>query len=145
VNLAKILVKWANDNCTTDDNVHYTPLMFAAAKNDVDLVRVLLEGGASVESTNDYQWTPLHVAAFYGHLEVCRLLLDWGAKVDSLDVSEETPLHHAAMTGHLSVVKLLVEKGANVRIKNGKGHTASDMARSKGFRNVAVWLKTQVL
>jgi ankyrin repeat protein len=71
---------------------------------------------------------------------MCRLLLDWGAKVDPVDQWKYTPLHHAARKGHLSVVKLLVERGADVRVKNGRGQTASDMARSEGKKDVAEWL-----
>jgi ankyrin repeat protein len=137
---AKVLVKWANDNCTTDDDLHYTPLMLAAAKGHVPLVRVLLEGGASVETTNNDQWTALHYAAFHGHAPVCRLLLDRRARVDTVNISLETPLHVAARKGRWDVVILLVNKGANVRLKNKKRQTASDVALSEGFRPMANWL-----
>jgi ankyrin repeat protein len=114
--------------------------MFAAAFGHVQLVRVLLEGGAGVERTSDYQQTALHLAAFYGHLDVVRLLLDWGAKVDPLDKDNYTSLHYAAMTGHLSVLKLLVDGGADVTLKNGRGQTASELSRSLGRHHFVDWL-----
>jgi ankyrin repeat protein len=106
----------------------------------VAAVRVLLEGGANIERVNANQRNALHKAAFYGYLEVCRLLLDWGAKVDPVDYLKYTPLHWAALGGHLSVAKLLVERGADGRVKNNKGQTASELARSLGKKDVAEWL-----
>jgi ankyrin repeat protein len=143
VNTAK---KWENcshDSCTADDEDRNTPLIYAADKGHVRMVRVLLEGGANVQRANANKWTALHSAAWNGHLDVCRLLLDWGAKVDPQDEWEYTPLMHAAGRGELSVVKLLVERGADVRLGNVDGMTASDQARrSERTRHVAEWLDT---
>jgi ankyrin repeat protein len=140
VNTVKILFKYSNDNCTDSDKYRFTPLIFAALYGHVEVVRVLLEGGANVDRANVLGGTALHVAARYGHLDVCRLLLDWGAKVDRLDKWQYTPLHWAAGQGHLSVVKLLVERGADVSVKSRNGRTASDMARFYQHKDVAEWL-----
>ena len=129
-----------NDRCTTDDIFDDTPLITAARNGHVELVRVLLEDGANVETVNNFQETALHRATYYGQLEVCRLLLDWGAKVDPLDILRDTPLYYAANKGNLSMVKLLVERGADVKLRNNKGQTASDVARINGKENVAKWL-----
>jgi ankyrin repeat protein len=135
-----ILFNCTTDNCTTDDQYRHTPLICAAARGHVEVVRVLLVGGVNVERVNANQRTALHKAAFFGHFEVCRLLFDWGAKVDPLDKWKNTPLHWAANAGHLSVAKLLVERGADDRMKNNKGQTASDRARIEGKEDVAEWL-----
>jgi len=103
---------------------------------------MLLEGGANVQRANAEQRTALHEAAWNRYLEVCRLLLDWGAKVDPLDKWKDTPLHDAARLGYLSVVKLLVETGADVRLRNNKGQTSSDVAWSNGMLDVAEWLNS---
>ena len=120
--------------------LHYTPLIYAAGLGHVAVVRVLLEGGANVDRTEAGGNTALHYAAHYGHLDVCRLLLDWGAKVDPQGAWNYNPLHDAAWAGHLSVVKLLVERGADVSLKNDFGQTASDVARSEGYKEMAEWL-----
>jgi ankyrin repeat protein len=139
----KIWYKYTNDTCTTDDWPFYTPLPYAAEQGRVEVVRVLLEGGAKVEGTDADQRTALHYAARHGHLEVCRLLLDWGANVNAVDWRTNTPLHWAAYSGRLAVVKLLVERGADVRMKNDYGPTASDLARKEGYVDLANWLNRQ--
>jgi ankyrin repeat protein len=140
VKTAKILFKYANYTCTTDDEHRDTPLTYAGAYGNVEVVRVLLEGGANVNVSNVRRNTALHNAALNGNLDVCRLLLDWGAKVDSLNMWNSTPLHFAAWKGHLSVVKLLVERGADVRLKNDVDLTASELARKERKEDVADWL-----
>ena len=105
-----------------------------------EVLRVLLEGGANIDSADVVGCTALHLAAGNGRRDMCRQLLDWGAKVDHLDWSKETPLHYAARGGHLSVVKLLVERGADVWVKNEDGWTASDMAWWRGKKDVAAWV-----
>jgi ankyrin repeat protein len=142
VDSVKRLVKFdSNDNCTDDDDMYrITPLTYAAIYGHVEVVRVLLEGGANVDRTDAYGSTALHAAAHIGHLDICRLLLDWGAKVDALNKWRFTPLHYAAWLGHLSVVKLLVERGADVSVEGDRGRTASDLARSKRKKDVADWL-----
>ena len=101
VNTVMIFFKSTSDNCTGDFILRNTPLIYAAIFGHVEVVRVLLEGGAKVENTSAYCSTALHQAAWNGHLDVCRLLLDWGAKVDPLDEWKDTPLHLAAWAGHL--------------------------------------------
>ena len=134
------MFKYSNDFCTTDDKYHDTPLTQASVDGGLEVVRVLLEGGANVESTNADGRTALHCAAYNGHLDVCRLLLDWGAKVDPVDVWEDTPLLDASSRGHLSVVQLLVKRGADVSIKSKSGNTARELARISGKKDMSEWL-----
>jgi hypothetical protein len=103
-------------------------------------MRVLLEGGANIETGDIDKMTALHYAAIGGHLDMCRVLLDWGANVDPVNNLKNTPLHLVAKNGTLSVVKLLVERVADVGLKNEDGLTASDLAREAGYKNVAEWL-----
>jgi ankyrin repeat protein len=135
-----MLFECINDSCTEDDEGRDTPLTYAASYGHVEVVRLLLEGGANVDSADGYQRTALYLAASYGLLDVCRLLLEWGAKVNHLNKWENTPLHTAAGEGHLSVVKLLVEWEADVSVRNVLGLTARDIAWIFLHNDVADWL-----
>ena len=54
-------------------------LFDAVLRDDMDLVKNLIEHGANVNVSNDDGNTPLHVAAFMCHLNMVHLLLDKGA------------------------------------------------------------------
>jgi ankyrin repeat protein len=71
------------------------------------LVKLLLEKGAEVDSTDAGGRTPLSWAARNGHEGVVKLLLEKGAEVDSKENGGRTPLWWAARNGHEAVVKLL--------------------------------------
>src|SRR5215470_2782227 len=56
-----------------------TPLMLAAAKGRLRMVRALLEHGADPNSSRNDKFTPLLLAAFFGHEQIVKLLVEYGA------------------------------------------------------------------
>ena len=104
-----------------------TPLHFAVASGNSELVTLLLEHGADVNAKTTNGWTPLHSAVERRDLEMARLLLDAKADPDAKDTSGRTPLALAMERGDMralggrrpggaavreSVVELLRERGA---------------------------------
>lgn len=51
-----------------------TPLCYAAAEGDYDMVKILVEGGASLDFCNEEGYTPAMIARDNGHLKVFRYL-----------------------------------------------------------------------
>lgn len=87
-----------------------TPLLSAAiAKQDVELVRAILDRGASVTRAEQYGTTPLHHAAEAGSIELCELLIARGASVTAADDWKSTPLHNAA--GNAAVLRWMLDRG----------------------------------
>lgn len=61
------------------NSVGWTPLSFAATKNNEPLVRLLLENGAYVNEPENDGWTPLLFAVFREYYNIALLLFDYGA------------------------------------------------------------------
>ena len=95
-----------------------TALDLAVRQGHVEVVRVLLDGGASVVyADSEFGWGPLHRACARGNLPMTQLLLDRGAFVDQRKDDGFTPLHLAVQGLHASVAKHLLDHGAQVNIK----------------------------
>jgi ankyrin repeat protein len=106
-----------------------TPMLFAADRSDVPLMRLLLELGADPLIPNSNNTTPLMAAAGVGTretqeeageegeaVEAVTMLLDRGADVNSVDAIGDTAMHGAAAANYPRVVNLLAERGADPKI-----------------------------
>ncbi|GAB4826380.1 E3 ubiquitin-protein ligase xbat33 [Ancistrocladus abbreviatus] len=86
-----------------------SPLHFAAAKGHNEIVTLLLENGADVNSRNYCGQTALMQACRYGHWEVVQTLLLFRCNVTRADyLSGRTALHFAIVNGHVRCIRLLV-------------------------------------
>ena len=116
--LAKYIICTHGEDVNAGSGFHRTPLRAASNKGHIDVVRVLLDHGANV-NTIDKRNTPLRSAYVGGHLEIMRLLLEHGADVDAWDFSDLL-LNDASKDGRAEVVHLLLQHNADV---NSRGYT----------------------
>ena len=101
-------------------------LLWAAEHGHEGTVRTLLEEGARVQITTNYNQTPLLLAAKQGHTTVVELLLNEGdMDPNARNEGGQTPLLCAAKRGHEQVVKLLLDRGANTNAKGGNALNAA--------------------
>jgi len=123
----------ANPNAAFIDD-DWTHLHQAAARNDADLVRALLQHGATVAATLDEDGsTVLHAAAEDGLLTIVQLLIETGDGRDWLnrfDYLERTPLACAAFKNHADVVDYLIAAGSDVNANNEERIGETALARA---------------
>ena len=92
-------------------------LIRAAEDGRLDLVRNLLEAGASPNAKSDGDVTALMWAAARGHVEVVKVLLESGAEPNARTRKGRTVIEIAMQEGHDHVAALLRENGeAGIRL-----------------------------
>jgi Ankyrin repeats (many copies)/Ankyrin repeats (3 copies)/Ankyrin repeat len=106
--------------------------MHAAARGNADIVSLLLEHDADVDSRDVDDATPLHWASFHGTLLVGQCLLDHGADPNAREKYGFTPLFHAARQGHVEFAQMLFERGAAIDARDKYGRTSLHTAVKRG-------------
>jgi ankyrin repeat protein len=71
------------------------PLQRAILNENVEVVKALLEAGASLEAEGTFSGTPLEIAIFKENVEVIKALLEAGALLEA-----ERPLKRAIYCGN---------------------------------------------
>jgi ankyrin repeat protein len=114
--------------------------------NDVATLDTALAIGCSARNvTSRYDGTALIAAAHLGHVAVVRRLVAAGAPLDHVNNLGWTALIESIVLGdggpaHLATLQALVDGGANVNLADRAGQTPLQLARSRGYREMAAVL-----
>jgi ankyrin repeat protein len=104
----------AGEHPAMTTNAH--PMMLAVGRNDVAVVRLLLDLGVSPEVSSGDNLRPLHTAADSNAMAAARLLIERGAEIDPVETRyNSTPLGHASFHQHAGMVSLLAPLSRDVR------------------------------
>ena len=80
------LIEGGADINAGDSEHGVLPLSRAAARNSVDVAKVLISKGADVNAKDKHDHTPLYFAAKIDSVEVANLLISKGADINAKDV-----------------------------------------------------------
>ena len=131
-----------------------TALHLAAAGYRVEILRLLLAAGADPNAAaNHRRSTPLHYAAdgfitgpawdAKRQVGAIRSLLQQGADIHAQDRNGATPLHRAvrtrsaaALSAQREIIQAFLSAGVSADLRDGRGKTVRDWARSGWIRDV---------
>jgi len=132
-----LMKRGANPNAL--DAQRYDIVTIAAVADDVPMLQVALEGGASAKNvTSPYDGTALIAAAHLGHDQVVKVLIAAGAPLDHVNNLRWTAVIEAIVLGdggkrHTETLRALVAAGANPNLADGRGTTPLALARGRGY------------
>ena len=122
-----------------NDNADFTPIFMALSNGSEDMLRMLLDKGASFEIYDGKGLTPIHRIITqvdytgsepYPANKLIETLLEYGADINRPTKNEGlTPLMTSAQEHKSRIMKYLLESGANDELRDKKGFTALDYAK----------------
>lgn len=110
-------------------------LYLAAAENQYDLVKTLVENDADVNAAMKSGSSPLHVAVQFGCSKIVKFLLDHQANANIEKKNGVTPLFIAALQGYLDIFNELKANGADDK-KIWEGANLLCTAASRGHADL---------
>ncbi len=98
---------WTEHGSTKMYFIRGSALHYAAHQGREDLVRLLINHGATIDVRDENDFTPLHSAAWAGNLGMVKLLIESGADVQASNRFEDTPLSRALDNNRTEVVEYI--------------------------------------
>jgi ankyrin repeat protein len=117
----------------------FTALGLSCYFGKEEVARYLVLKGAEVNlpSKNGFNVFPLHSAVAGNFVNIGKMLIENGAEVNIAQQSGLTPLHSAAQNGNVELIILLLENGASIDTRMEGGKLAADLAKEKGYHEIA--------
>lgn len=118
-----------------------TALHAAARGGQAEIIRILVHGGAKLESqaTNN-KFTPLQEAVLAGKPAAVKMLLDLGANVNAVGNQGVMAVHLAAVRGYSDILEILLARGASTDARADQETTPLHYAAQFGERDAVVKL-----
>ncbi len=92
-----------------DDENQATFLHHAAAGNQIEVMRYLIDSGIKLNATDVQGHTALHVAVSQGHIEATNLLLDCGINDTILNKDSDAALHITVRSNNTNLIAAFLE------------------------------------
>jgi ankyrin repeat protein len=112
-----------------------SPIMWAARNGQYETAKLLIDRGANINATDQFNRTALLLAVRERHVHIVDLLLEADADLDSITTSGSSPLIFAVRQGDIVMTSKLLDAGANPNI-DGLGRTPLFTAVNEGHYEV---------
>jgi len=125
-----------NASVNARDKADNTPVIYAAERGDIILLRLLLTEDRKGINLAGELGTALGVAAASGELEVAATLLEFGADIDAKDKKGTSPLMVAITAKQPRMVDYLLKKGADALARRDDNESVLHIAAQAGIREI---------
>lgn len=115
VALAALVIEAGGEPSLYNDENDNSPLSLAITRDDLAMVQLFLDSGATFEWP-EFLYSELQTAASFAGADVTQALLDAGANPDGVEGNIGAPLAFAAYAGNTEVVGVLLDAGANPNV-----------------------------
>lgn len=125
------------------DQTCFNPFLHGCIFNDLEIVKLMVEAGADLKRLTRMGGNGLTPAAEKGHLEIVRYLLEntrinvnhtnnlgWTALIETIILGDGGPVRQ-------QIVELLLAHGAKPGMTDEWGVTPAELARRRGFTEIA--------
>ncbi|XP_036442541.1 DNA-binding protein RFXANK [Colossoma macropomum] len=129
----------------SQDERGFTPLMWAAAFGEIEIVQVLLEKGADPKIFARERESALSLASAGGFADIVSTLLKHEVDVDSYDWNGGTPLLYAVRGNHMRCVEALLGHGADITFESDSGYSPVALAVALGYKKMQKLLEDHIL
>lgn len=126
----------ANPDAKSAGASGYTPLHRAIQKNNIEIIRLLLNRNANLNVTDDSGQTPLMLACELNNTNLVSFFLQQKANPNAADVWGRTALMIACEKGYLDIASHLLNSGAKPDAADRRKRTAVIMACEKGHTDI---------
>ncbi|XP_076174428.1 no mechanoreceptor potential C isoform X3 [Ptiloglossa arizonensis] len=137
----ELLAQQAPDQLRATTPTGDSALHLAARRRDIDMVRILVDYGTTVDTQNGDGQTALHIASAEGDETLVKYFYGVRASASITDHQDRTPMHLAAENGHASIIELLADKfKASIFERTKDGSTLMHIASLNGHSECATML-----
>lgn len=120
-------IKFVINLISNKNNEDVTPLIQAIYKNNINIVKFLINSGADVNKTNKSGWTPLMIGSYLGTEEIVKFLIECKSELNLINCNNETALMIAVYYYNIEIVRLLINNGVDINLEDINNYSALDI------------------
>lgn len=139
----QLLLEYRADVSLKECDRQWTALHCALAEasdHQYNIVKLLLESGASANDRARNGTTPFHVALGHNRMECAQLMLDHGADITAVDNKGSTALHYAAARGDAELTQFVLELGIDIESSDDNDYSVLQCAVGHGTPEICEFL-----
>ena len=114
-----------------------TSLWCASCWGHYDIVKLLVDNGASIDNPTEHGSTPLRTACYDGRSDIVQYLVEHGADVNNSNIYGGTCLMNLNRSGNYKMTQYLLANGADPGLKDKYGQTALHYSAAKGHLDIS--------